>query len=396
MTVTPISQRRRGAQLAAPDELAALATKIAAEADGTSGELLNGYLQTLAEVSVSRRPPSDDELRQWRDIGARAADLGVPMRSLINLYLRATWQAWPHLPGVRGPDATDRLCPIGESVMRTADTAVMTLAEGYEEVQRWIVRREESLRREFIDDLFDGRDIGGLAERAERYGLHLGWAHVVAAARGTEPFVDGGLIARQVETALRPYFGIRDALVGTKDGLLVCLAPQQHQAVLDEFVRQLSLALGADTSWRVGIGRPQSGAGGVVRSFEQARGALEIGSRLNLPEQVLRARELLVYQVLRRDTAALSELVTEVLEPLRTTRMGAESLLNTLSAYFDSGSVATVAAQRLHVSVRTVTYRLRRVRDLTGYAADDPRQAFALHVAVLGAQLIGWPNQESS
>ncbi|MEV4477673.1 helix-turn-helix domain-containing protein [Nonomuraea sp. NPDC049504] len=396
MTLTAVPQRRRGAQLTAPDELAAPAEKIEDLADGVSGELLDGYLRTLAEVSLSRRPPSEDELRQWHDIGARAAELGIPMRSLVNLYLRATWQAWPDLPGVGGPDAADRLCRLGESIMRTADIAVMTLTEGYEEVQRWIVRREESLRREFIDDLFDGRDIGGLAERAERYGLHLGCAHMVAAARGAVPFVDGGPIARQVETGLRPRFGTRDVLVGTKDGLLVCLAPQQHRAVLDEFVRQLALALGADTSWRVGIGRPQPGAGGVVRSFEQARSALEIGSRLNLPEQVLRARDLLVYQVLRRDTAALSELVAEVLEPLRTTRMGAEPLLDTLSAYFEAGGVATAAAQRLHVGVRTVTYRMRRVRELTGYAVDDPRQAFTLHVAVLGAQLIGWPGHEGS
>jgi len=258
------------------------------------------------------------------------------------------------------------------------------------------MRREESLRREFIDDLLDGRGTGGLAERAERYGLQLAATHVVVAASAPEPFVDGGSAVRQVETGLRFRFGHRDVLVSTKDGLLVCLAPQHLEQVPDEFVRQLGGTLGADRPWQVGVGQPQSGPGGVVRSLEQARNALDIGARLNLPDRVLRARDLLVYQVLRRDSAALAELVTVVLEPLRGSRLGPGPLLETLSAYFAAGRVTTLAAQRLHVGVRTVTYRLQRVKELTGYAADDPAQAFTLQVAVLGARLIGWPDQDGA
>ncbi|HEX2133891.1 MAG TPA: helix-turn-helix domain-containing protein [Actinophytocola sp.] len=373
--------------------VAELAAKASADAGALPSTLLDGYLRTLVEVSVSGRRPHADELRRWRDTGATAAERGVPMRGLINLYLSATWLAWPQLPGVREPASAELLRPAGESILRAADAAVMTLTEGYEEVQRWAVRREESLRREFIDDLLDGRGTGGLAERAERYGLQLAATHVVAAARAPEAFVDGGSAARQVETGLRFRFGPRDVLVSTKDGLLVCLAPHHLEQVPDEFVRQLTGALGEAVPWRVGVGGPQSGPGGVVRSFEQARNALDIGERLDLPERVLPARELLVYQVLGRDSAALSELVSEVLEPLRATRIGPEPLLETLSAYFAAGRVATVAAQRLHVGVRTVTYRLQRVAELTGYAVDDPAQAFTLQVAVLGARLIGWPDR---
>ena len=36
-------------------------------------------------------------------------------------------------------------------------------------------------------------------------------------------------------------------------------------------------------------------------------------------------------------------------------------LLTTLQEYFNAGEVATEAAKRLHVSVRTVTYRLTRI-----------------------------------
>jgi DNA-binding PucR family transcriptional regulator len=72
-------------------------------------------------------------------------------------------------------------------------------------------------------------------------------------------------------------------------------------------------------------------------------------------------------------------------------RGGAEPLLETLEAYFASGNVATEAARRLHLSVRAVTYRLDRVRELTGYDVAEPQRAFALQAAVLGARLLDWP-----
>jgi DNA-binding PucR family transcriptional regulator len=47
----------------------------------------------------------------------------------------------------------------------------------------------------------------------------------------------------------------------------------------------------------------------------------------------------------------------------------------------------------MHLSVRAVTYRLERVRELTGLNPADPDDAFTLHAAVLGARLFGWPQQ---
>ena len=68
--------------------------------------------------------------------------------------------------------------------------------------------------------------------------------------------------------------------------------------------------------------------------------------------------------------------------------------METLAAYFDCGCVATTAATRLHLSVRAVTYRLERVRSLTGFDPLDPAHRFTLHAAVLGAKLLGWPEHD--
>jgi sugar diacid utilization regulator len=365
------------------------AARAGRRARGVPAELLDGYPAMLATISTGGRI-SAAELRRRRETGARAAEQDVPMRGVIDLYLNATRLAWHSLPGVR--DATDAavLRDIGEAVFEAADAAITAVAEGYEEAQRWSLRQEESFRREFVDDLLDGRSLGTLAERAERYGLRLAGSYVVVVAAGPEPFVDGGPVTREVGSVINRGPAGRDVLVTTKDGLLVCIAPDARDSV-DGFVARVRQFLEPDDSWRVGVGRPQRGPGGAVRSFEQARNALDIARRLQLPGRVHLASELLVYQVLARDQAALADLVHVTLEPLRRFRTGPAILLRTLAAYFAAGGVATIAARDLHVAVRTVTYRLDRVEELTGYSVHDPEQSFTLQVAVLGAQLLDWP-----
>ncbi|MGW0733926.1 PucR family transcriptional regulator [Streptomyces sp. NPDC002851] len=370
-------------------DLTELAARASDEARGVPAELLDGYLSVLAEVSTGSRL-GQDEIRRRRAIGARAAEQNVPMRGVMDLYLSATWLAWPALPGVRAATGASELRRIGEEVFHAADTAITAVAEGYEEAQRWSLRQEESFRREFVDDLLDGRNVETLVGRAERYGLRLAGSYVVVVAAGAEPFVDGGPATRQVESTIGLDPASRDILVTTKDGFLVCIAPDVRGTV-QEFVVRVTESLRPDGSWRVGIGRPQRGPGGAVRSFEQARQALHIGQSLQLPGQVHWAADLLVYQVLIRDRAALADLVDVVLEPLRKSRTSAGTLLHTLATYFAAGRVATAAAHELHVGVRTVTYRLDRVQELTGYSVHDPQQCFTLQVAVLGAQLLGWP-----
>jgi DNA-binding PucR family transcriptional regulator len=83
-----------------------------------------------------------------------------------------------------------------------------------------------------------------------------------------------------------------------------------------------------------------------------------------------------------------------VLSPLMQARGGAGPLLATLDAYFHTGGVATESAKRLHVSVRTVTYRLDRIKALSGYDTADPDHRFTLQAAVLGAKALNWPEQQ--
>ncbi|AKZ57059.1 Regulator [Streptomyces ambofaciens ATCC 23877] len=343
---------------------------------------LSGYAEILAGVAATGRRLTRDELQERRHLGERAAEAGRSLRSLVRLHLDATRASWP---GAAGSGTAD-------GVLAAVAQAVDAFAEGYERAQRLAVRQEEAARREFIDDLLYGRsDLGRLAERAVRFGLVLSRAHAVAVAEGPEAYDDTAPVTRLVETALISRFGDRRVLITTKNGQLICIAPGDQDEVLAFFAKQ---AYAATEGSRVAIGRPRSGAGGVVHSYEEALSTLELAERLELDEPVLRAADLLVYPVLTRDRQAMADLVLSVLGPLRGARGGAGPLLRTLEAYFDAGCTSAEAARRLKLSVRALTYRLDRIHQLTGANPADPVHRYTLQTAVIGARLLNWPAQE--
>ncbi|WP_155056848.1 PucR family transcriptional regulator [Streptomyces blattellae] len=343
-------------------------------------QYLAGYAQILADVAATGRRLSRDEIESRRALGEQSAEAGHGLRALVGAHLAAARAAWPSAPGS------------ADSVLAAMQQAVDAFAEGYERAQRLAVRQEEAARREFIDDLLYGRsDLGRLAERAERFGLRLSHAHAVAVAQGSSAYDEGDPVPRQVEQALVVRFGHRSILLTTKDGRMLCIAPGDQDDVLTHFAKQ---AHAATDGGRVAIGRPQPGPGGVVHSYEEALAVLELADRLDLGEPVLRAADLLVYPVLTRDRQAMADLVLGTLGPLTAARGGAVPLLDTLTAYFDSGCVAAETARRLSLSVRALTYRLARIHQLTGADPADPGHRYMLQTAVIGARLLDWPAKD--
>lgn len=347
---------------------------------GIPEQYLAGYTQLLADAAATGRRLTRAELEARRTLGEHAAEAGHELRALVNAHLAATRAAWPEVPGS------------ADSALAAMQQVVDAFAEGYERAQRLAVRQEEAARREFIDDLLYGRsDLGRLAERAERFGLRLSHAHAVAVAQGPTPYDEGAPVPRQVERAMISRFGNRNILLTTKAGRMLCVAPGDQDEVLTHFAKQ---SYAATDGARVAIGRPQTGAGGVVQSYEEALNTLELAERLSLEGPLLRAADLLVYPVLTRDRQAMADLVLDALGPLTNARGGPRPLLDTLRAYFDCGCVAAEAARRLSLSVRALTYRLERIHQLTGADPADPGHRYMLQTAVIGARLLDWPDTE--
>ncbi|NGY65110.1 PucR family transcriptional regulator [Lentzea sp. NEAU-D13] len=404
MTPKAGSRRRKaGPSVNEPGEawLTGVAEDASAAAGGVPVELLGDYLPLLADAAANGRKPRRSELEAVEALGRRAAELGVSAGSAVQLYLSASWRLWRELPVVVRSSDSEVVRAAAETVLHVVADAVAILADGYNSARRQMVRREETLRRELIDDLLRGdSDVGGIVERAEPFGLDLARPHQVALAAPHRRLPDVDAATSSLERIVLDRLGDRDVLVATKDGLVVVLAPGESESPgrTRTDLGSLMLAeldrLPRGRPWQVAVGRAYPGSYGIARSYEEAREALTMASRLHLDTPVIRAEQLLVYRVLVRDQPAIVDLVNAVLGPLEKARGGAEPLLATLETYFATGDVATETARQLHLSVRAVTYRLGRIKTLTGYDPTDPAHRFTLHATVLGARLLGWPKNE--
>src|SRR4051794_11503205 len=378
----------------------------AAADSGAPADLLGEYLVVLAHAASTGRAPEPHELGAVRSIGRRAAEQGVDANRAVDLYLSAAWRLWQQIPAAStATRGSEQVAEAAGIVLRVVDDAVAALVEGHQDARRQLIRQEESPRRAFLDDLLRGdADVSRLVDRAEPFGLDLGRDHQVllAAPASSARSLDRAAIV--MERFVVDQIGDREVLVATKDDLLVMILPGSLQNVVTgspiadaaAFLHPELSRRAPATAWQVAAGRSFTGAYGVARSYEEARETLLLARRLHLDEAIVPVRDLLAYRVLSRDQAALIDLVETLLAPLARARGGPDTLLHTLEAFFASGSVATEAARRLRLSVRTVTYRLDRVALLTGHDPREPTNRLALHMAVLGARLLDWPSPEPS
>jgi sugar diacid utilization regulator len=399
----PRARARAQTQLGDGSWLTEVAQDACRDVGGVPVELLGDYLPLLADAATSGRRPHPAELEAVGLLGRRAAELGVSAGSAVQLYLSAARRLWQQLPMVIRSRDSEAVRVAAAAVLHVIDEAVASLAEGYNDARRQMVRWEETLRREFIEDLLRGdADVGRLVERAEPFGLDMARPHQVALAAPTGRLNDAEPAISRLEHAVVQWAGDRDVLVATKDGFIVVITPADTdvpgprtgpKTLGDLMLTELSRSP-RGRPWRVTAGRPYPGSYGIARSYEEAREGLAMAVRLHLDTPLIQAEQLLVYRVLLRDQPAIVDLVHSVLGQLVQSRGGAEPLLATLDAYFATGGVTTETARRLHLSVRAVTYRLNRIKTLTGYDATDPAQRFTINTAVLGAKLLGWPKHD--
>ncbi len=357
--------------------------------------LLGDYLPAVLDAARTGRRLTATELAGYGRSGERAAEGGVALRGLVNLFLSATWRLWRELPSLADLHAA------GLGVMHAADDAVAAAAEGFERAHLSIARREEAERLEFVDDLLSGRGAAAdLLTRGERLGLRLAGPHQVVLAGYTPGVTATRPLGKDLDRLVAEAAAPSPSLTVSRGGRLVAVtgvtgggeASRVAVALVRALTRGQPDQVGDDPRpWRVAFGRPYPGPGGVRRSFDEAGDALDVAQHLGMPDPVVDAADLLVYQVLLRDRPAITDLVGALLTPLARARGGAVPLLETLQEYYAGGGVAAEAARRLHLSVRAVTYRLARVRELTGYDPADPAHGLALRVAVIGARMLDWP-----
>jgi hypothetical protein len=231
-------------------------------------------------------------------------------------------------------------------------------------------RRSEGLRvaRDIADDaialIADGA--GNRPETAVRLrqaGLDPA-APLTVAVAGFVDRPDRVEIARSVLVDAASHVG--PPVVGVHDGLAVALLPGDA-AALRTALERLAPGLGPDRL-TVGMSRP-SGPGAMAGALQEARHARDLAQHRPGPLHVVTGADVTSHVALlatvpddvRRAFAA------RVLDPVLAydARTGA-GLRETLEAFLDCSGSWSRAAERLHLHVNTVRYRIGRVEELTG------------------------------
>lgn len=386
-------------------DLDAVAEGAAQDAGGLDIALLGRFLDSVVDAAATGRRLNHVELERCSERGAAAATAGVPPRALVDLYLSACWRLWSELPAVSGGTA-EQVRAAGLGVLRAADDGVAALADGFQRARGDLSRREESARQEVFDALLaGGPESAAVLGRAADLGLDLTSPHAVLVAEAEVAFDDPATagVPSRLERALQGRHGDAQPLVAQRNGQLVCIFAAPGREAVSLVGNRLGDVMagvlpgggrsGGRRTWQAAVGPTLAGPQGIRASYDQARGTLDLAARLDLTDAVVEASQVAVYRVLLRDRAAVHELITTTLSELTRARGGAGPLLETLDVYYATGGVATVTADRLHLSVRAVTYRLQRVRELIGTDPSDPAEGFTLQTAVRAARLLRWPEQ---
>ncbi len=261
--------------------------------------------------------------------------------------------------------------PVRQAIDAYAREVAFATADVYaraaEQRGAWDARLEALV----VDAVLRGESGEGFASRASA----LGWddsGHVVVVTGGLPARNSGGSAIEEVRRRARDR-GL-DALSSVQgDRLVVVLGG------MDPVGSQAAGMAGVFASGPVVIGPVVAGLAQAHLSAQAAAAGLRSAGGWPGAPRPVRADDLLPERALAGDHVARDLLVTEVFVPLAA---AGSATLATLEAYFGQGCSTEATGRALFVHPNTVRYRLRRAQEATGLSPGDPRESYALRVAL--------------
>lgn len=233
-----------------------------------------------------------------------------------------------------------------------------------------------------VDSILTGESDDELPSRIAALGWH-GQGEAAVLVGSCERFVDVDLVRRAARLSGA------DVLVGLQGTRLVLVLgranfPNREPAEtttdpltfhkiakrLAEFFSDGPLVLGPTVPTLVEASRSARAALAGIAVARAWRGA---GRPVN-------ADDLLPERALAGDGLARRTLIEQIFDPLREQ---AAELLETLQCYLDNGRSLEATARELFVHPNTVRYRLKKITEIVGWNATNPRAAMNLQAALI-------------
>jgi DNA-binding PucR family transcriptional regulator len=163
--------------------------------------------------------------------------------------------------------------------------------------------------------------------------------------------------------------------------LVVVLGGSEDEARGHEVLAKMAEAFGPGP---VVVGPTVDSIAEAHRSASDALSGLRAVVGWPTAPRPVRSLDLLPERALAGDPEAEWQLIDRIARPLEEATGG---LMATVDAFLETGGVLEACARNLFVHPNTVRYRLKRVSELTGRNANDPRDALVLRVALTVGRL---------
>ncbi|WP_229740632.1 PucR family transcriptional regulator [Ornithinibacillus halotolerans] len=267
-----------------------------------------------------------------------------------------------------------------------------------------IAEVEQKFKDDLIDDLISGKkqSLHTLQDRANVINFHLDIEYVAVLfhLEGTHP--DNGQVEVLHTHQQRHYkylrelieFYQRDAIVRERSNVIIVLWKiQQHDTNDREWLKKIKTTVNHiqdkfnkynnDFAVQVGIGNVVKNALDLAKTYQEAQDSLELGQLYNQGNFAISFNELGVYRLLYqiKDVSALTNFIPQSLQKLLNYDYSVKKdLLETLKVFLQTSQNAAKTAQLLFVHYKTVTYRIERIKEITGIDFEDPEETLAVQV----------------
>jgi hypothetical protein len=323
-------------------------------------------LEALIAGLAERRPPTARERDVRRELGTRRALQGVAVDAVIKAYHVGYRELWQALVGALPPgdeDATTKLLSAATIVWQWVHEVTDAIAAAHVATTRTLEARAIGARQRFVE-LLVGGDLGGPEARRLVRALDLdpaGGFQVLVISSADE------LDAVDLQHALETLPG-RHAVASRGAVVIVVVQDGDIEQVATSIRRATP-----DGSIAIGAARP--GLPGARASLEDA----EQTAAITGPGQVARFEDAWLWATL----AGADDRLSGLLAPGRAVGAEHPHLVDAVQAFAAAGFSVSAAARSLALHANTVSYRLDRWHDLTGW---DPRTFAGLtrSVAALG------------
>ena len=344
-------------------EYAALDAKVmATEVLPVSRRLVEAFFWPI----LAGREPDIGVVTELTDMGRRRLEMGVPLEPMLHVYRLAGRVVWDAVVVATGPNEQGALAELGAKWMDFVDRAASVAAAAYLAASHDHLRRLDARRRELLEALLAAVDPAEVTATAIRFATVLSHAYVPVLLVGEG--AAGRIDALAEHAPDGTIAGPRGA------GVLVLLPAPLRRDEVERLARSAPGAL-------VTFGRPAAPGPDLAREVAAVESLMGAARRAGVRPGRFGPDDLLLEQLLAGAPTATSALRIRVLDALEGRDHGG-LITSTLRTFLSTGSIPETA-RRESVHANTVSYRLRRVAELTGLDPRVPEQSAQLVLALI-------------